>query len=403
MALLAVALNDLRITLKDRGALILLFLVPVVVITIASLALGSAFSSGGGKQTLVIADSDKSPESQALIQGIKDGGQDTLEVKTDQSEADVRAQVDRGDLGGAIVIPQGFGQAVRTGQPTNLIVLKFVSSQVTATIAEQVARGAAQNYAAVGLAIKTAVSAAQQVYGPGPQLGQVAGVAQQQAQQGLGQPAVSTQTETLGANAQTLAKVGQFEQNVPGYAVMFLLFGAQGAATALLLERQNGTLRRLLVAPIGKWTILGGKVLSTFVTSFLQLVVFFVIARILFNLNLGRDLLGLLLLVIAVAAACTGLGILAAAICRSQAQIQGIGTLVILGMSALGGSWWPIEITPKWMQQISHITITAWAMDGFRQLLSYGGTLANIFPSLVVLLAMAAVFFALGLWRFRFI
>ena len=98
------------------------------------------------------------------------------------------------------------------------------------------------------------------------------------------------------------------------------------------------------------------------------------------------------------AAAVTGFGVLFAVVARSRKQLEGLSTIVVLTMSALGGSWWPLSITPEWYQKLGHFTLNAWAMDGFQGIFWYGKGLAGILPELGVLTGIAIVSSVLA-WR----
>ena len=88
---------------------------------------------------------------------------------------------------------------------------------------------------------------------------------------------------------------------------------------------------------------------------------------------------------------------------KTESQLSGVSLLVVLAMSSLGGSWWPLEIVPDFMKTLAHvITINAWAMDAFKDLLWYGGGIPDVLPEVGVLVLISLVVFALGLARFKF-
>lgn len=210
-------------------------------------------------------------------------------------------------------------------------------------------------------------------------------------------PATVTLKDVGGAQR----KITPFEANVPGYAVMFILFGTTGAAGSLLQEKEEGTIRRLLSMPVSRASILGGKMTAGFLQALAQAIILFAVGHLVFGMWLGKDLPALALVILSTCVAATGLGMLLAALCRTRSQVTGISVLIVLAMSALGGSWWPLYIVPDWMQKVAHITLTAWAMDGFNALLTYGGNLSDVIIPVTVLLGMGAVFFTIALSRFK--
>lgn len=195
---------------------------------------------------------------------------------------------------------------------------------------------------------------------------------------------------------------GVYEQNVPGYTVMFLFFIVTRVAESILSEKREGTFRRLLVAPIARATILAGKLLPNYLVGLAQVTVMFSIGHFVFGMSLGNSFAGLVLLTLAVSAAATSLGMLVAALARTEAQVGGIATLAILVLAALGGTMVPLFIMPDFMQTLAQITPHAWAMTGYQNLIVRGYGLAEVLPQVGVLLAFTTLFFGIAVWRFRF-
>jgi len=116
----------------------------------------------------------------------------------------------------------------------------------------------------------------------------------------------------------------------------------------------------------------------------------------------GDNVPGIALIVLAYTLTATALGVALATVARTSAQANNLTLLFGLTLSPLGGAWWPLEIVPDFMKLIGHLTPVAWGMDAFGKLMYYGGTVADIAPMLGVLLGLAALFFAFGVWRFRY-
>jgi len=194
---------------------------------------------------------------------------------------------------------------------------------------------------------------------------------------------------------------------VPGFAVLFIFLTAQITARSIYDEKKTGTFRRLLAAPLGKRRMLIGKLIPNFVVVILQVVVMFAAGMFLLPLiglpalHLGKDPLALVLLVLSIALCCTTLGILIAAVARTEAQIGGIAALVLWVLAFLGGSFIPLFLINESMATIGQVTPHFWAVTGFYDLLTRGQGLAAILDSIVILLGFSAVFFALGAWRFE--
>jgi ABC-2 type transport system permease protein len=195
---------------------------------------------------------------------------------------------------------------------------------------------------------------------------------------------------------------------VPGFAVLFIFLTAQVTARSIHDEEKTGTFRRLLASPLGKAPMLVGKLIPNFIVVLAQAAFLFaagVFAMPLIglpSLSLGNDLLALVLLVLATALCCTCLGILIAAIARTEAQIGGFASLVLWVLAFLGGSFIPLFLVNESMATIGQLTPHYWAVTGFYDLLTRGLGLASIADSLGALVAFSAVFLAVGAWRFEF-
>jgi ABC-2 type transport system permease protein len=151
-----------------------------------------------------------------------------------------------------------------------------------------------------------------------------------------------------------------------GIGVMFLLFSCVGAAGgALLEEAESGTLERLLSTHVGMTGLLAGKWLFLALMGCAQLAVMFLWGRVAFGLPLFSHVPGFVVMTVATASAAAALGMLLAAVARTRAQLSGFSTILILTMSALGGSMFARFLMSETMQQVGLITFNAWALDGY--------------------------------------
>ncbi len=156
--------------------------------------------------------------------------------------------------------------------------------------------------------------------------------------------------------------------SITGMTVMMLMFGLMACSSTLLQERDQGTLRRLLVSGAPRASLLLGKFLFCVTIGVLQLAVLFVYGEVVFGVGTFRDPATLLVLSVTWAAAATAFGMLVATWAKTQKQAEGLSTMLILVMAALGGCWFPLQIAelPLWAEVVTHATITHWAMSGFQ-------------------------------------
>lgn len=150
-----------------------------------------------------------------------------------------------------------------------------------------------------------------------------------------------------------------------GIAVMFLLFSATGHSGSLLDEQENQTLERLMCSRLGMSELLLGKWMWLTILGSLQLTVMFAWAQLVFEVDLLGHLPGFGLMTLVTAGAASSFALFLAAACRTRAQLNAVSIILILSMSALGGSMVPRYIMSERMQEIGHYTFNAWALDGF--------------------------------------
>jgi len=188
---------------------------------------------------------------------------------------------------------------------------------------------------------------------------------------------------------------------VGGYAIMFLLMALSGSATSLFEEKRSGIYLRILSAPVRLSQILWGRFLFGVVLGTLQLSVLFLTGKILFHIDLFSHAVPLLALIISAAAACTAFGMLLAAVSSSPEMANGLSTLIVLVMSAIGGSWFPISMLPVFIQHFSKLTIVYWSVEGFSSVLWAGKSFVEILPTLGILTGTTAGVMALAIWCFK--
>lgn len=195
----------------------------------------------------------------------------------------------------------------------------------------------------------------------------------------------------------------KFNQSLPGNMVMFLMlnlliFGGSSLAD----ERRMGVLRRLVVHPIRRHELVWGKIYGRFLLGIVQSLIMLCFGQFVLGVPVFRDPVGMLLLVSVYCWTCASLGVLIGATAKNPDKITGLCVLSALLMAAIGGCWWPLEIVPEWLKTMAHAVPTGWAMDGMHQLITFGGTLADIGLELTVLtgFALAASFTAGKLLRY---
>lgn len=404
-----IAKKDLLQILRDRNSLILLLIVPLVLIVVIGLAFGNLFGSGSSQITITVAVSNQ--DSGYLGKTIVDA----LHINTDKLKITVKQYTDSrqvteqvinsSDVDAGVVIPAGatnklIGAASTGTTPKNLVQFYSLSriNDPRATIVQNIVAGVLSSQFAGTAAVGQIYSVCNQ---PGNHCAQ-SSIDAQSIVTTVGQASVTGETSSLQVlTAGKAVTINSFDQLVPGYAVFFALFGINAAAATILQEKEDGTFRRLLIAPVQKYALLGGKLLAQFILTLAQLVVLFGIGYFAFHLHFG-SLPAVIALLIGTSFATTGLGILLVSVVKTRRQLNPIVTLVVLLTSAIGGAWWPLFLEPAWMQQFAKIGITAWAMEGLNGVMILGQDFTQVIPDILGLMAYGLICFAIAMRFFRF-
>ncbi len=438
---------------RDRVALGLTFVLPLVFFSIFAVILGGigGGATGSGSMKVIAVDLDNSKVSAKLIKALD--GQDAIKILTrpEPTEEEGNPQpfsresalhaVRSGDQSVAIVIPEGFGEAFGSfGGDTPSVELIHDPSN---PLAEHIVAGLIQASAMTAAPDVLLDGGIEQLEIYGGQL-----TAEQQKaiedfksmlQQDEDQPAATTSTGTTpapkaaekqdeanseaGGSAFTglvqVVAISAMESEdeeagdgrsivsyyAAGIGVMFLLFSMAGAAATLLEEEESGTLERLLSSRVGMGTFLAGNWIFFAAVGFAQLSVMFVWGALVFGLDLftPKHLAGFACMSLVTATAAAAFGLMLATIAKSRAQLSGISTVVILVMSALGGSMVPRFVMPEFMNTTALFTFNGWALDGYLKVFWYDDPAANLLqsllslaPQLAMLGAMTAVFMVIA-------
>jgi ABC-type multidrug transport system permease subunit len=194
-----------------------------------------------------------------------------------------------------------------------------------------------------------------------------------------------------------------FEQAVPGIMVMFTLIVLTTSGSAMLvIERNEGLLRRLASTPISRSSLILGKWCARMVIAAVQILFAVAAGSVLFKMDWGPNPLMIGVVLFSWAALCASLGLLSGSLARTEGQAVGLGILATNLLAALGGCWWPIEITPQWMQKLALLLPTGWAMDAMHRLISFQHPPAVVTPHVVIILIAALVAGAGAVKVFRY-
>ena len=194
-----------------------------------------------------------------------------------------------------------------------------------------------------------------------------------------------------------------FSQAIPGTMVMFtmLVLLTSGAIT-LVIEREQGLLRRLASAPISAGSLVAGKWMGRMALALVQIGFAMIVGRVLFGMDWGRSLPMVALVLVGWAAFAASSAVLLSSLTRTVGQTTGVGVMLTMVLAALGGCWWPIEITPGWMQTLARLVPTGWAMGAMHKLINFGDPAVSALPHVATMAIGALVVGWLGTRWFRY-
>ena len=393
---LTLALKDLLEHRRDRLALLFTLVMPIAF----TVFFGIMFGGGSDRLPLAVWSGDAGPAARQLLSAVQDS--DVVAVRR-MTLADAEQAVADNKVAAALEIPAGFSDAVAAGEPATVTVVGTPGSSAAQTVQTTVT-ALAGRIVAGEQAAQAAVDAvgAGQVQGDATpeQLRDAALLmARPLAAQALALPAAVIKVVQAGTAAGQVPT--GFELSSPGMLINFILFSLVTAGVALIEERKNFTLQRLLTTRVRRWELIAGKFLGMLALTFVQQVILIAVGQFLFGVDYLADPAALLMMMVALSCVASAMGMLIAAVMTSeQALIAGV-VLTSMAVAALSGAWFPLEIAGEGFQFVGHLLPTSWILDGMRGIIMRGFGPADVLPAFAFSLAWALGLFALAVWRFR--
>ncbi|HJS74031.1 MAG TPA: ABC transporter permease [Vicinamibacteria bacterium] len=378
----------MRLLARDRGALLLLFLAPLVVISAAGFSLSSLYQNSS--HLLPVVDRDRGKISEKLVAALAEtAGIEVTLVGSDEARTLV-AESPR--VGAALLVPEGFSEALRNGEPAKLVLwtdpVKHLEVLKVRAAVERARAGLVTARVAARIAVIQVLT-----HGGDVDFESLSEDSASLAER-IAEGTVSLEESNVFGGP---TEFNTFDQNVPGFSVTFLLLGMLfGVGLGLLDEREWGMVYRLSASPVPPAALLAGKMLSRFTTGVLQMAILFLFGRVAFGISLGPSIPALGLTILGISFASAAFGFLAATLARSRDAMLPIGTMAVVAMAAIGGCWWPITIEPTWLQKTAHLFPTAWAMGAFNDLMLRQRELGAVLPNIAALLGFGLLYLALG-------
>lgn len=383
--------KDLVLRLRDRSAIMVGVVVPLVLAFVFNLVFGGAFGNGS-LVTLGFANADGGEVAAGfseLVAGLDESG--TIEVVRVADEAELEAAVDDGDVAAGISVPPGFSEAVLAGGSAEVVVLQAVDAPTAGAIARGIADG-------FGASISDAQRAVAAVVG---------------SSSGPPDPSLIEEMAAAASQAPPVVTIGMVESAdrvldpstffAAGMAAFFIFFLVQFGVAGLLDEERDGTLTRLEAAPIPRWAVVVGKGLTSLILGVAAMVVLAVATTLLMGATWGNPL-GVAVLILALSLAATSIIGVVAALARTPEGAGNLTSVIAVAMGMLGGTFFPVAGGNRLLEALSLATPHSWFLRGLGALQG-GGGLGPALPSVgaLMLFAIAVGGVAAVLLRRRFV
>ena len=393
-----IAINLLKITLRDKGALVWLLVMPLIWTVLIGSMSGPKSSSNTIPVGIINLDNGTYGSNfESYLAKEKDI---VIVIKKDETELAQLVKDTKVSVG--LIIPQDFSDSLKLNRSVEIKLLKSEksSSYFIEELIGKVAKRMSIDALSANFALEKLNTLVQVPETSKPEIWERA----YKIADAYFEPSPS-----IAVNYKVLA-VEQKEQNVavgmnlssPGFAAMFVMMGVFFAGAAMVAERHHGTLARLLTTPTSKFSIISGEMLGFFLLGLVQFLILILFGQYVLGVNWGNSPFGVALLTVSYVLAVTGLGTLLSVFVRTSGQAGAFAVLVSMVTSMIGGSWWPIEIAPKFMQSIARFTPQYWAVNGFNKIITRGFGVSSVLSNFYVLIAIACVSLFASVVLFRF-
>lgn len=399
--ILAIALKDAHIRFATPSEWLFFLVLPVVFILVINFAVGGAY--GGetdARIPLLVVDQDGGELAQEFIGALNASATVRVE-QTDLAAAETKFR-DR-EAPAMLRIPAGLEEARASGETMEL---RFTAAagNTDAIAAQQGVQAALGSVGRSWQVAEISTAAAEEIrpFTDSAARESFYAAAKADAQAlFLEQPVRVFVTKSAPKGAEEVAWTPQ-DQASAGQLITWVFIPLLGISGLFAYERQLGTLRRLVSAPVSKTVALLGATAGQLVTALLQMVILSVVGTIILKVNWWAQPVATLAMFLAFGLASVAFGTMLGTFVKTEAQATGLSIALGMAMAMLGGCMYPRELFPEVVQKITLALPTTWSMIGMNDILLHGADLAGVLFPVGVLCGFAVVFFTVGVWRYRY-
>lgn len=421
----ALVKKDLILFFKDRRSLVMSFAAPIVIASFFGFVLGDRGDKDRARLPIQVVNEDLSPVTGKIVGQLQASA--SLKVTVNPSVEAAREAVRRGDAVAAVVFPKGFGEQAsgaifgRGSKPAipmlfdpsrgaeREMVKGILTGEVMQAVSGDLFGGGAGSKNLVDRTLRDLrESEAMPARERAALEGLLNSVSRWSAMQRQGGSApgggglqVPFEVAPEAVTARRNTEYNSFAHSFTGMGVQFILFMGIEAGVSLLLLRQRGLWRRFRAAPVSKTILLGARAVSAALSALIILAVLFTFARLVFGVRVEGSFAGFVLVAAAFSMFTASYGLVIASIGGTPESTRPLALLVTLIMVMLGGSWVPSFVFPEWMQQVTKLVPTRWAVDGLNGMTWRGLGFGYAATCAAVLLLFTAILSAVAVRRFR--
>jgi ABC-2 type transport system permease protein len=373
----------------------LFFLILPIVFTVV--LAGGTGGGGDSRVRLVVVDQAHSPLSADLVAALENSEAVRPDVLT---LAQAEAQFSQRSASAVLIIPADFDLA-HLEQGSLPLELRQQPNNMNAMVAQRAVLAVIGRVSSAADIANRSVAAAEGIRPFASEADRQAyfGEALQQAQKLMASAPV--RAAKVQGNTQAIDYDPRANSSA-GQLITWVFIPLLSISGMFAYERQKGTLRRLLTTPTRKGTYLLGTIVGQVATALVQMLLLVVFGIVVMKLSWGSQPLALAVMLVASAVAAAALGTAMGTFVKTEGQASGLSVMTGMVMALLGGCWYPLEMFPRAMQNIVQILPTTWAMKGMLDIVLRGQGLAAVLPIAAVLAGFAALFFGVGVARFRY-
>lgn len=402
-AFLASTWNEVRMEFSERGTIIFFAVLPLLFTAVVGLGLGGIGSDGESGEdsriAIAVVNQDSGDLSGMFLEAL---GQSNAVRPVTAGRNEALEYFKAGEAYAVLTIPAGFSQEIQTQTQADLPLEVEQGTLASTIISEHIRAAGARTSGAVLAGISSLETAAEiRPFESAEAEQQYLDDFYTDYESMYDPPPIQMQAEPTGVLEPAVIAAG-FNQSSPGQLVTWTLITFLETSIVFVNERRMGTLRRLLTMPVPRALLLGGKVSGRLLLGLIQMALLIVSGVLVFNVPWGGSPAALAILSVSFGLAATSIGLFIATIVKTSRQASSMSVILSMALAALGGAWWPLEITGETYRSAVQVLPTTWAMRGYSDIILRGQGVSGILLESAVLLGFALVFFVLSWKRFRF-